>query len=521
MSADTPTPSEKTKLSPAEELRQRMDVARRGGHEKYHIRLHEAGKLFVRERLDRLLDPGTMVEEGLLARCVDGDLAADAVVTVTGKIGGRPVAIMANDMTVKAGAWGRLTIQKIQRIQEIARDAEIPMLYLVDSAGARLDEQFDIFINRTHAGRIFHNQILLSGVVPQICVLFGPSPAGSAYIPAFCDLVIMVDGHASAYLGSPRMSEMATGEKVTMEEMGGARMHCSVSGLGDVLVAGEEEALAVLTRHLTYMPRCWRESPAPVVSRPPAEGKPIDELIPPEQNRVFDMQRVIDRLVDEGSFFEIKRLFAPELITGLARLDGRVIGVLANQPKVKGGVLFGDSSDKGARFVWLCNAFNIPLLFLADVPGFMIGSQVERQGIIRHGAKLLFAIAEATVPKISVIVRKAYGAGYMAMNGGSFLPDACIALPTAKLAIMGPEAAVNAIHLNTIMALEGEARAAFIKEKRREYEEQIDIYRIASEFFIDAVVPGTSLREELCRRFETFAQKPRRPVRRWNGVIPG
>jgi acetyl-CoA carboxylase carboxyltransferase component len=508
-------------MSLDDSLRERLETVHRGGREEYHAGLQREGKLFVRERLRRLLDPDSMVEEGALARCADEGLPADAVVTVTGTIRGRTVCVMANDITVKAGTWGRTTIQKIQRIQEIARAAEAPMLYLVDSAGGRLDEQFDIFVARDHAGRIFHNQITLSGVVPQICVLLGPSPAGSAYIPAFCDLVIMVDGHASAYLGSPRMSEMATGEKVTMEEMGGARMHCSVSGLGDVLAATEEEALDLVVRYLDYMPRCWREAPPATSGRPPAAGKAIDEIIPAEQNRVFDMYRVIDRLVDEGSFFEIKRLFAPELITGLARLDGRVIGVVANQPRAKGGVLFSDSSDKGARFVWLCNAFGIPLLFLADVPGFMIGSQVERQGIIRHGAKMLFAVAEATVPKISVIVRKAYGAGYMAMSGASFLPDVCIALPTAKLAIMGPEAAINAIHLNTIQSLEGEAREAFIREKRREYDERIDIYRIASEFFIDAVVPAATLRDELCRRFAAFATKPRRPVQRWNGVIPG
>ncbi len=508
-------------MSLDEQLIQRLETVRRGGRAEYHAKLQEENKSFVRERLRRLLDADSMVEEGALARCADEGLPADAVVTVTGKIGGRPVCVMANDMTVKAGTWGRTTVQKIQRIQEIARDAELPMLYLVDSAGGRLDEQFDIFVNRNHAGKIFYNQIQLSGVVPQVCVLLGPSPAGSAYIPAFCDLVIMVDGHASAYLGSPRMSEMATGEKVTMEDMGGARMHCSVSGLGDVLVADEDEALRVLTRYLTYMPRSWRE-PAPAAApRPPAAGRPIDEIVPAEQNRAFDMYRVIDRLVDEGSFFEVKRLFASELITGLARLDGRVIGVLANQPRAKGGVLFSDSADKGAKFIWLCNAFNIPLLFLADVPGFMIGSQVERQGIIRHGAKLLFAVAEASVPKISVIVRKAYGAGYMAMAGAPFLPDVCLALPTAKLAIMGPEAAINAIHLNTIQSLEGEAREAFVRERRKEYDERIDIYRIASEFLIDAVVPARDLREELVRRFGAYAAKPRRLVQRWNGVIPG
>ncbi|MDP2701781.1 MAG: carboxyl transferase domain-containing protein, partial [Candidatus Rokubacteria bacterium] len=300
-------------MSLDEELIRRLEAVRQGGRPEYHAKLGAEDKLFVRERLHRLLDPDSMVEEGALARCADDGLPADAVVTVTGKIGGRPVCIMANDMTVKAGTWGRTTIQKIQRIQEIARDAELPMLYLVDSAGARLDEQFDIFVARNHAGRIFHNQIQLSGVVPQICVLLGPSPAGSAYIPAFCDLVIMVDGHASAYLGSPRMSEMATGEKVTMEEMGGARMHCTVSGLGDVLAASEEEALRLVTRYLTYMPRSWREAPPAATPAAPAAGRPIDEIVPAEQNRVFDMYQVIDRLVDEGSFFETKRLFAPEL----------------------------------------------------------------------------------------------------------------------------------------------------------------------------------------------------------------
>ena len=431
-----------------------------------------------------------MVEEGALARCADDGLPADAVVTVTGKIGGRPVCVMANDMTVKAGTWGRTTIQKIQRIQEIARDAEIPMLYLVDSAGGRLDEQFDIFVARNHSGRIFHNQIQLSGVVPQICVLLGPSPAGSAYIPAFCDLVIMVDGHASAYLGSPRMSEMATGEKVTMEEMGGARMHCSVSGLGDVLAASEEEALRLVTRYLTYMPRSWREAPPAAPPAAPAAGRSIEEIVPAEQNRVFDMYQVIDRLVDEGSFFETKRLFAPELITGLARLDGRVIGVVANQPKAKGGVLFSRLLRQGREVrLALQRVQHSPAVpgrraGLHDrQPGRAAGDHPpRREASLRRGRG---DGAEDLGHRAQGLRRRLHG------DVGRLLPARRLhRAATAKLAIMGPEAAINAIHLNTIQSLEGAEREAFIRDRRAEYNERIDIYRIASEFLIDAVVPG-------------------------------
>src|SRR5690606_17485832 len=283
--------------------------------------------------------------------------------------------------------------------------------YLVDSAGARITDQLDMFPNRRGAGRIFHNQVRLSGVIPQICLLFGPSAAGGAYIPAFCDIVIMVDGNASMYLGSPRMAAEVIGEKVSLEEMGGARMHCTVSGCGDWLAADEQEAIEAAKAYLELFTSNFAEKPEIKSSVPVSEGRPLGEIIPKNQNAPFDMYEAIDRLIDENSFFEIKKLFAPELITGLARIEGRPVGIIANQPKVKGGVLFVDSADKGAKFISLCDAFSIPLLFLADVPGFMIGTKVERAGIIRHGAKLISAMSSATVPKISVIVRKAYGAG--------------------------------------------------------------------------------------------------------------
>src|SRR3954452_2730033 len=417
-----------------------------GGPQRHHEKSEQQGKLPVRERVARLLDPGSLVEDGLLANW-DGDgLGADGVVTGTGTVDGRPVAFMANDPTVKAGSWGPKTVEKILRIQEKALSHRIPMVYLVDSAGARITEQTRMFPGRRHAGRIFFNQVRMSGVVPQVCVLFGPSAAGGAYIPAFCDVVIMREGNASMYLGSPRMAEMVIGEKVTLEEMGGARMHTGVSGCGHFLVESDEEGIDLAKRYLSYLPTNWREEPPAAPPQPPAaDAPPIRELIPADENKPFDMLKLIDAVVDEGSFLEVQKRWAKELVVGYARIEGRVVGIVANQPKQRGGVLFVDSSDKAARFIWTCNAFNVPLLFLADVPGFMIGTQVERQGIIRAGAKMISAVSEATVPKLSVIIRKAYGAGLYAMAGPAYDPDACIALPWAKIAVMGPQAAINAV----------------------------------------------------------------------------
>uniref|UniRef100_UPI00406C9F78 acyl-CoA carboxylase subunit beta n=1 Tax=Sporosarcina sp. FSL K6-3508 TaxID=2921557 RepID=UPI00406C9F78 len=479
-----------------------------GGAEKYHNKLESQGKLFVRDRLRLLFDEGKYAEDGKFANCEAVDLPADGVVTATGKINGQTVCVMANDATVKAGSWGARTVEKIIRIQETAEKLRVPLLYLVDSAGARITDQLDMFPNRRGAGRIFHNQVRLSGMIPQVCILFGPSAAGGAYIPAFCDIVIMVEGNASMYLGSPRMAEKVIGEKVSLEEMGGAHMHCSVSGCGDVLVESEEQAIVEARRYLSYFPAHYE---APARAAKPGEikeGRSLEEIIPENQNAPFDMYEAIDRLVDENSLFEIKELFAAEVITTLARLDGRPVGIIANQPKVKGGVLFVDSADKVTKFITLCDAFSIPLLFLADVPGFMIGTKVERQGIIRHGAKLIMAMSSATVPKISVIVRKAYGAGLYAMAGPAFEPDVCIALPTAQIAVMGPEAAVNAVYSNKIEAItDPKEKIAFIKEKQQEYKQEINIYKMASEMIIDEIVAPHELREVLADRFAYYETK--------------
>ncbi len=498
-----------------------LERALAGGPEKYRERLPDQGKVPVRERVARLVDPESFAEEALLANWDADGLGADGVVTGMALVGGRRVALMANDPTVKAGSWGPKTVEKILRIQEQALRHEVPMIYLVDSAGARITEQVQMFPGRRGAGRIFYNEVRLSGRVPQVCVLFGPSAAGGAYIPAFCDVVIMREGNASMYLGSPRMAEMVIGEKVTLEEMGGARMHTSVSGCGHFLVPSDEEGIDLARRYLSYFPSNWREQPPPGPPGEPANATPIGSLIPADQNKAFDMLELIDALVDEGSWLEVQRRWAPEVIVGYARLSGRVVGIVANQPKVKGGVLFVDSSDKAARFIWTCNAFNVPLLFLADVPGFMIGSKVEREGIIRAGAKMISAVSEATVPKISVVVRKCYGAGLYAMAGPAFEPDCCLALPTAQIAVMGPEAAINAVFYNQIQAIEDpDEQARFVSEKRAEYSADIDILHLASELVVDAVIEPSELRAELERRFALYEEKDRRFSERRNPVTP-
>ena len=491
------------------------------GHVKYREKLREEGKLFVRDRLKLLLDPGSEFQEDwLFARSQEADTPADGVVTGVGRVGGRTVCVMANDYTVKAGSWGEKTVQKIVRIQEKAARLQVPLLYLVDAAGGRISEQIRIFPGRFHAGRIFYNEVQLSGVVPQVCILFGPSPAGSAYLPALTDVVIMVDGKASLYVGSPRMVEMAIGEKTTLEALGGARMHCEVSGCGDVLAGSDEEAIELAKQYLACMPSSYRELPPVREAAEPKPGRAITEIVPYDQRKYFDMYEVIDRLVDAGSWFELKRLFAREIIVGLARLGGRAVGIVANQPKVKGGVLFVDSADKAARFIWLCNAFNIPLVYLADVSGFMVGSKVEREGIIRHGAKMIFATSQATVPKISVIVRKCYGAGLYAMCGPAFEPDAVLALPQGQIAIMGPEPAVNAVYYNKIMELPEGERAAYVKQRRDEYARDVDIHKLASEMLVDDIVPGGTLRDELIKRLAFAQSKVQEFPQRRNGVYP-
>ncbi|MGC1208189.1 MAG: carboxyl transferase domain-containing protein, partial [Ornithinimicrobium sp.] len=428
--------------------------------------------------------------------------------------------VVANDPTVKAGSWGARTVEKMIRATECALREELPLFWLVDSAGARITDQVQLFPGRRGAGRIFHNQVALSGKVPQICCLFGPSAAGGAYIPSFTDLIIMVEGNASMYLGSPRMAEMVVGEQVSLEEMGGARMHCTVSGVGDVLASDDTEAIELAKLYFSYLPDSW-SSPTPHYSVDEPSLPLSRDVIPEAESVPFDVHEVIDGLIDEDSFFEIKELFAPELVIGLGRMGGETVGIVANNSAVKGGVLFTDSADKAARFIWLCDAYGIPLIYLADVPGFMIGSEVERGGIIRHGAKMVSAVAEATVPQFCVVLRKAYGAGLYAMGGPGFGPDATLALPTARIAVMGPEAAVNAVYAGKIAAIDDEnERASFVADKRAEYLEDVDLERLAADLVIDGIIEAEDLRGELLRRLRYAARRERHFSTRRRGIPP-
>ncbi|MCH8612284.1 acyl-CoA carboxylase subunit beta [Arsenicicoccus dermatophilus] len=483
-------------------------------------KLAAQGKLYVRDRVALLFDEGSFVEDGRYANATASGLPADGVVTGRGLVQGRPAIVVANDPTVKAGSWGARTVEKIVRATETALREELPVFWFVDSAGARITDQVEMFPGRRGAGRIFHNQVALSGKVPQICCLFGPSAAGGAYIPSFTDIVIMVDGNASMYLGSPRMAEMVVGEKVSLEDLGGARMHCTVSGVGDLLAHDDEEAIELAREYFSYMPLSWR-SPTPVFdAEEPAQ--PLTRADIPEVESVpFDIHEVIDRLVDDEQFFEVKPTFAAELVVGYGRVAGQTVGFVANNSAVKGGVLFSDSADKAARFITTCDAYSIPIVYLADVPGFMIGSEVERGGIIRHGAKMVYAVSAATVPQLCVVVRKAYGAGLYAMGGPGFAPDATIALPTARIGVMGPEAAVNAVYANKIAEIpEGADRDAFVRARREEYEKDIDLERLAADLVIDDICEPEDLRAQIIHRLGYASGRSRYFTSRHTGISP-
>ena len=497
------------------EVTEAQDRARRGGDPA-----RWPDKLPVRDRLAVLLDAGSFVEDGLLAAATRDGLPADGVITGVGRVEGREVAVIAHDFTVKAGSWGELTCEKQIRILERADRDLLPVVYLVDSAGGRLTDQMGFFPGRRGASAIFNLQVRLSGRVPQLCCLHGPSAAGGAYMPAFCDWVGMVDGNASMYLASPRVAEIVTGERTTLEEMGGAMMHAGVSGCGDEVFDQDWQAVAAARLLLSYLPDDFRAAPARVAATAP-ERASWSDVVPADPNTAYDVRDVIDGLVDGGTFFEIKARWAQELVTGLARLEGRVVGIVANQPSVRSGAIFVDSADKATRFISLCDAFNIPLLFLQDVPGFMVGVEVERAGIIRHGAKMIAAMASAEVPKFSVVLRKAYAAGFYAMCAPGFEPRATLALPTASIGPMSAPASVNAVYAGVIAAIGDEAeRAAFVAARTAEQQADINLLRMGSDLVVDAVVEPDRLRGELAARLAAADRWTRSTGRRHHPVSP-
>ena len=501
-------------MTGTDEVRDALAAARAGGDPG-----RWPSKLPVAERLEVLLDPGSWVEDGLLAGAESG-LPADGVRTGVGRIDGRRVAVIAHDFAVKAGSWGELTCEKQIRILERADRDLLPVVYLVDSAGGRLSDQMGFYPGRRGASKIFHLQVALSGRVPQICCLHGPSAAGGAYMPAFTDWVGMVDGNASMFLASPRVAEKVTGERTTPEEMGGATMHATVSGCGDEVFAEDWEAITAARLLLSYLPDSFERAPERGASWAAPESSWAG-VIPADPGEGYDVRDVIERVLDVSSFFEVKAAWAEELVVGFGRLEGRVVGLVANQPSVRSGAIFVDSADKATRFISLCDAFNIPLLFLHDVPGFMVGVAVERQGIIRHGAKMITAMASAEVPKFSVVLRKSYAAGYYAMCAPGFEPRATIALTSATIGPMSPEASVNAMYANKLAAMEdAEEREAFLAAALAEQQADINLLRMGDRLVVDTVVEPGELRAELVRRLADADGWSRSGPRRHHAVSP-
>jgi acetyl-CoA carboxylase carboxyltransferase component len=493
-----------------------------GGPERGHEKLERIGKLFVRDRLAGMFDE-ILFEDGTFANYeAEENLAADAIVTGAGIIDGRKVFFAANDYTVKAGTFAEQSLEKLVRIQEHAIEAGAPILYLIDSSGGRIDVQSTFYADRYHGGKQFYNQCVMSGRIPQIAVLYGPNFAGTAYQPVFSDYLIMVEDISAMAIASPRMVEMVTGAETSIEELGGPDVHARETGSVDAVVADEQAAISTVHRLLGYLPQSFEGTPPETSGRPPSvDPAETDGIIPDDPNAAYDVHDLVDAVVDADSFFELKPEYAPEMVTGLARIDGRAVGVVANQPAVKAGSLYPESSEKAAGFVWQCDAYDVPLLYLCDTPGYMVGEGVEHDGILQRGRKLIFATSCATVPKVSVFVRKAYGAGTYAMAGPSFDTDSTLALPSAEIAVMGPEAAVNAVYANELADIDDpEAYERRERELREEYREDIDIRKLASEMVIDEIVPPRDLRAEIVNRFIAHGDKEKhRPPRKHGAML--
>lgn len=509
------------------ELKEKKDKFREMGGEERVRRQHDQGKLTVRERIELLFDEDSFLETSLLAHhqsqspSMQGKFTpADGVVTGVGEINGRKVAVIAYDFTVMAGSMGMVTELKSSRMRELALRERIPLVWLIDSAGARIQEATGSMFART--GDLFREQVVMSGVVPQVAAMMGPGAAGTAYIPGLADFVPMVKGNSNMALAGPHLVKAAVGEDVTAEDMGGSKIHCKISGVGDLEVADDESCIEAVRKYLSFFPSSNLEKPPVSEITDPVDRRAdeLHDIVPANPRQAYDIYKVIKVIVDDGDFFPMKADWARNVVTGFARFGGRPVGIVANQPKFLGGALDVNGADKAARFVWLCDAYSIPLVFLMDCPGFIVGSAVEKQGIIRHGAKMLFAVAEATVPKVTVVLRKGYGAGYYVMNGRAYEPDAIFAWPTAEISVMGPEGAVNIIFRKQIEALpedqQAEARNNFVEMIR----EQISPYVAAGWSFVDDLIDPADTRHVVSRALEQSVNKHiERPWRK-HGVLP-
>lgn len=543
------------------ELREKNRLAELGGGLKRISRQHDQGKLTARERIERLLDPGTFNEmDKLVVSSSDiaggtgdkgGRIAApgDGVVTGYGTIGGRLVFVYSQDFTVLGGSLGKMHAAKIAKVLETATKVGAPVIGLNDSGGARIQEGVDAL---SGYGRIFYLNTIASGVVPQISVILGPCAGGAVYSPALTDFVFMVRGISHMFITGPQVIKAVTGEDVTQEELGGADTHARISGVVHRVADSEDECFNDIRRLLSYLPSNNMEEPpagsplsesavaggtgredtvlsspeersaageSAVFDDPGRVEESLLDVLPEESNRPYDMHRIIEATIDRGTFFELQPDYAANLITGFARLAGRVVGILANQPVVLAGCLDINASDKGARFIRFCDAFNIPIITLVDVPGFLPGTAQEYGGIIRHGAKMLHAYSEATVPKITLIVRKAYGGAYLAMCSRDLGADQVLAWPSAEVAVMGPEGAANIIYKDEIEKA-ADPKAA-LEEKIAEYRRKFaNPYVPAERGYIDAVIEPQDTRPKLVNALEMAGMKREMRPAKKHGNIP-
>ncbi|QSG01783.1 acyl-CoA carboxylase subunit beta [Natranaeroarchaeum sulfidigenes] len=525
-------------------LREEIDDIEQGGPGKYRERLDEQGKLFVRERLalwfgdDDVSDgeeAALHFEDGAFANFdswhpnspevdeydADTRLPADGLLTGAAAFEGRDVHFMANDFTVKAGSMARRGVEKFLRMQQRALKSGKPVLYLMDSSGGRIDEQTGFFANREGIGKYYYNHSMLSGRVPQICVLYGPCIAGAAYTPVFADFTVMVEDVSAMAIASPRMVEMVTGERIDLEELGGPKLHMEESGSADLIARDEEHARELVADLIGYLPDKAGENPPRCEGRPPVKSPDgIDAVVPEKPNESYDVLDLIERVVDADSFFELREGYGKEIVTGYARIDGRPVGIVANQPAVRAGAIFPDAAEKAAEFIWKSDAYEIPILYLCDTPGFMAGSQVEKEGILEQGKKFIYATSSATVPQQTVVTRKAYGAGIYAMGGPAYDPESVIALPSGEIGIMGPEAAINAVYANKLDEIDDpDERAEREQELREEYREDIDVHRMASEVVIDEIVPPSDLRAQLAARFAFYEDVEKEVPEKKHGTV--
>jgi len=508
--------------------------ARLGGGTERIERQHARGKLTARERLDYLLDPGSFYEldefvtvrlsaHGEAHRATDFGLAercnpGDSVVTGWGEINGRPVYVFAQDFTVLGGSVGEAHGQKICKVLDLALENGAPVIGINDSGGARIQEGVDAL---AAYGEIFYRNVLASGVVPQISVILGPCAGGAVYSPALTDFTFMVEGTARMFITGPGVIKAVTHEGVGAEELGGADVHNRLSGVAHFAASTEEKTLDLVRQLLSYLPSNNADDPPyiPPTDPPDRADKALDTLVPEDPAQGYDMREVIRRIVDEAAFLEVQERFAPNLIVGFARMGGYVVGIVAQQPPVLAGVLDIDSSDKGARFIRFCDCFNVPLLTLTDTPGFLPGVAQEHGGIIRHGAKMIYAYAEASVPKISVITRKAYGGAYIVMSSKHLRGDVCLAWPGAEIAVMGPQGAVNVIFRRELKAADDPD--GLREELVRDYREKFtNPYVAAARGYLDGVIVPRETRPRVIRALEMLRHKRVQRPSRKHGNMP-